>query len=114
MVGWLLRLTTPLVGNHREVGIRKHKSCAGILRSGIVSLRRHAWVIPETWIMPDRGKDGRFCAQPDKDSPNSKKVNAAFTIMVLLVAMLLKSCRMGGSLLRPSCCPGKKLTMHSG
>jgi hypothetical protein len=44
-------------------------------------------------------KAGRFCAKPDRDSPKSKKVNAAFTTMVLLVAMLLKSCRMDG----PSC-----------
>jgi hypothetical protein len=49
-------------------------------------------------------KTGRFCAKPDRDSPNSKNVNAAFKTMVLLVAillvaillvaMLLKSCRM--------------------
>src|SRR5690242_9467130 len=42
---------------------------------------------------------GRFCAKPDRDSPNSKNVNAVFKTMVLLVAvllvaMLLKSCRM--------------------
>src|SRR6476646_10678893 len=44
-------------------------------------------------------KAGRFCAKPDRDSPNSKNVNAVFKTMVLLVAillvaMLLKPCRM--------------------
>src|SRR5690242_19297072 len=44
-------------------------------------------------------KAGRFCAKPDRDSANSKKVNAAFRTMVLLVTMLLRLCRM----VVPSC-----------